>query len=258
MRLITVFQFDSGCQTVDGFDTVTHETSGFLYSDLPYASAGATASKAIITQDSVGLMSVLYNKALNAANPLLKRALAPRSITLEIPVDPSISFVGFSTNSSEVNMIISHPDGSVLGASDVGVTVIDLGNGVTGTIVSPTSGIWKVTLTGDVAFSFSAFGTTTLLFSRFDFVEDAGARHDGFFPLSIPPVPGTDILASAALEGKPFTNHSVVFEFRSLDGTVLDTLTGLAPGSGADMDMPSNQLGNVTSSKSNSSTVRII
>jgi len=247
-QTVTVFQFD-GCPDPSGFNVVTHLTGGSLHSPLPYGDAGSTTGMADIEakRDTKVFISIYYEKTLNALNPLRRRA-DNRTVTFELPVDPSVTFLGFTKNTSALVLQITRPDGSTLGSSDPGVTFLDFGEGSTETIDSPASGVWKITLTGDAAFSFSAFGTTSLIFSSFEFVENSGARHDGLFPVDIPPSPGAaDILAMAAMQGTPFAKDSLTFEFRSLEGKVLETLDGMKSGSGADMDLPSNMfIGNVT------------
>ncbi|KAH8884945.1 hypothetical protein GQ53DRAFT_770466 [Thozetella sp. PMI_491] len=250
-QAITVFQFTSSCSDPTGFDTVTKVTGGDLRPNLPYARADYTAALAGLRgeQDIVTFFKIIGNNILNFINPIHKRADGPSSVTFDVPVDASVSFLGFAVNSSAITMSIARPDGSVVGATDTGVTTLDAGlSGITETITSPATGVWKITLSGTGALSFSVFGTTPLLFSSFNFVESAGARHDGLFPVAVPPTPGSSsVLAMATLEGPVVANGSAVFEFRGLDNTLLGSLDGLLPGSGADMEMPSNIfIGNVT------------
>ena len=240
---ITVFQFTSDCSTTEGFDTVTSVTGGSLEGGLSYDSAGATAeiAKQKTLSDSVSVTTYIFNWLGSVVG--FRRA-EPLSTTIKVPIDSSVSFIGFSVNSSDITMVITRPDGSTVGTSDSGVTEINLENGITITSQTPAVGVWTVTLAGTAWFSFNVFGTTNLLFSKFDFVELRGAHHEGLYPVAVNPAPGDVAIAYAAIEGS-YTDAT--FEFRSISGDVLAELD-MEPGTGEDdTAIPTNlYFGNVT------------
>jgi hypothetical protein len=112
-------------------------------------------------------------------------------------------------------------------------------------IEHPATGIWQSFVTGTGNFTLSAYGTSSLHFLHYTFVELRGRPgHEGCFDVTKIPPPGSDYTSLAIIEGD-YSN--VNFDFRALDGTPLGAFN-LTVGSGEDfMHVPKNYFyGNVT------------
>jgi len=188
----------------------------------------------------------LLNRATETGSifPLVRSQVGPPQVTLthvagtisgsrdvQFPVDSSATLLSISISLDTVSSItVKRPDGSVVTASDPGVTLTGLSTGAIYLITSPQSGTWDVNLQGSGAYSADVRGKTTrdLLsqfpnFSSFDFVTLTGrVAHEGYFPIPGQPVVGGAQTVVARVSG---TTSNVAFSAVTEAGDLLQTLT---------------------------------
>lgn len=129
--------------------------------------------------------------------------------TFDVPIDSTVRDATFSVSIDTVNTIsLLRPSGTVVTASDPGVKMTDLSSGRIITVNTPESGLWKLQVAGQGAFSVAAKATSSLQFASFNFVtlegESIGSetRHEGFFPIEGQPVVGSNQTGLADLTGQ--------------------------------------------------------
>lgn len=236
------YLFNSGfCPTADGFSFVSAGTGGQFYAGLSPFEAGGTSklAGALTVEDKIEIWAIAFGKVLG-----LKRQEAPRSLTYDIPVDSTMTMFTLSLSGISTTLDLFRPDGSAVDKADAGITLTTLTTGEVLTVDKPATGLWKVTVSGNSAFTLSVFGTSKLQFDKFDFVESAGARHDGYFPVETTPIPGSIIIGHAILDGG---FASAEFELRSTTGDSLGKVDMTAGTGASDLEMPSNMFyGNVS------------
>lgn len=197
-----------------GIQNVVPATSAFgqvfIWTDGGAKDAAQTAAQLANMLVQGNIISLLDVDIPTNLGPRLP-GRAERTASFTIPVDPSLSFIGFTLNESATALTITNPPGAVSDTTP-GVTVLPVGTAVTYTVNTPLPGAWSISVTGDAAFSLSVFGESALQLSTFDFVSFSGARHDGWFPVRETPPPGSEAWAHAIIEGD---YSRVEFEFRA-------------------------------------------
>jgi von Willebrand factor A domain-containing protein 7 len=235
VSIYTYLFTSGGCSTSEGFSFVSLGSGGQSFGDLSPSEAGNTANLAgsLVTENKVEIWKII----VNALNPFKLRHRAAGPFAYDIPVDSSMTVMTVSLSGTAVALSLFRPDGTEVKAGVADIVITTLSTGTIYTISKPATGLWKVTVSGKTGFSLSVFGTSTLQFDSFDFVESAGANHDGYFPVTSTPVPGTKAIGVAVLDG---SFASADFEFRSTDGLFLGKL-GLIHGTGdSEFEAPSN------------------
>jgi von Willebrand factor A domain-containing protein 7 len=205
------------CSPIDpGYVKVANDSGGELFF-LSRAEAGTITQLAdlVVRSNAVDILSV--------ADTL---AGAPK--TYAVPVDSTLSRVTFIL-SGPTMMTINRPDGTVVGSTDPGVTVVALTGGKIVSITNPVSGMWMVTINGVGDFALGVSGVGTLDLTSFRFVE-AGGRpdHEGFYPIVGMPEAGAPSTVDAVISGDFST---AAFDLRSKTGVPLAALS-LTRGSG--------------------------
>ncbi|KAG4428180.1 hypothetical protein IFR05_016335, partial [Cadophora sp. M221] len=233
---IFTYLFTSGsCSTSDGFSFVSLGSGGQSFGDLSPSEAGNTANLAgsLVSENKVEVWKVI----VNALNSFKLRHRADGPFAYDIPVDSSMTVLTVSLSGNVVALSLFRPDETEVKAGAADIVITTLSTGAIYTINKPATGLWKVTVSGMTGFSLSVFGTSTLQFDSFDFVESAGANHDGYFPVTSTPVPGTSAIGVAVLDG---SFASADFKFRSTGGLFLGKM-GLIHGTGdSEFEAPSN------------------
>ncbi|KAM7202560.1 hypothetical protein V8F20_004349 [Naviculisporaceae sp. PSN 640] len=226
---ISVFDFSSG--RCGSSAASLPFAPGRFYNCLSGLDTASTTSlvEQLILHDSVDLVSRIYPPSVAEPSTALGRRQA-RVISVDVPVDDSVSYVGFSANTSNVVMSITRPDGSAVLPGDPGIKNLRSKIGNTIIVDTPDSGIWKATLSGEAAFSFNSFARTNVLLPAFNFVEQRGTHHGGLFPVRSPPAPGSNSFVVATTAGEV---SSATFEFRSPGGELISYLN-LSRGNGTD------------------------
>jgi hypothetical protein len=144
-------------------------------------------------------------------------------------------------------LTIVQPDGNTVKESDSSVSYLIVTGTTIVTLSKPLAGTWKVTLSAGVSktdLSLSVFGTSTLTFNYFRFVEMRGSAHFGLYPLSNDTLVGHTYIATAQLEGDLKTTH---FELRAQETGALLERFDLTRGTGDVDSAPTNLwYGNVT------------
>ena len=94
------------------------------------------------------------------------------------------------------------PGGGPVGVADADALVIELSSGRVYTISPPSTGVWKLDLSGSGAFSVAASGNSSLRLNSFSFVEFTGRpAHEGLFPIQGQPIAGETHTGLASLLG---------------------------------------------------------
>ena len=133
--------------------------------------------------------------------------------------------------------IEKRPDGSKVAATEKGVSVVDIRDGVIVSVDNPSQGNWNVIVVGSGGGSLTVSGLSLLQLSDFDFVSMQGRPgHDGYFPVDTPPSAGASHPAIAFFDGDFATAK---FDLRNSLGEPLQDLS-LGPGSGKEDDPPKN------------------
>jgi dockerin type I repeat protein len=161
----------------------------------------------------------------NAADILaVSDTLSGTAKILSIPIDSDTTAVTFSFASAGGAAVqIRRPDGSPVLDSDVNVTLTPLSTGALYSINAPPQGTWQVTVSGNGDYSLLVNGESTLALDEFRFVVFGGRPgHQGYFPITGLPAPGTTSKALAKISGDP---QSAGFEFRDNSGAVISTFS---------------------------------
>jgi hypothetical protein len=176
--------------------------------------------------------------------PLVSSQIGPPQVTIvhdagtlsasrdiQFPVDSMATLLTVSTSVDTFGSItLKRPDGTVVAATDPGVTITGLSTGAIFLINSPLPGTWDLQLQGSGAYSLDVRGKTTrdLLsqfpnFSSFDFVTLTGrVAHEGYFPIPGQPVVGDTQTVVARVSG---TTSNVAFSMVTEGGDPLQTIT---------------------------------
>lgn len=207
---IKVFPITFGsCSPLDpAYIQIADESGGQVF-ELQRSEAGQITRLAdfVVRSNAVDVLSVAGALA------------APQSFTA--PVDSTMSRVTFSVSGTTA-VTLTRPDGSVVAASDPGVSFVSLSTGALYSIVDPAHGNWTISLGASSRFSLTVSGESELNLSSFRFVEPGGRPgHDGLFPIPGLPIRGVSNTALAVMSG---SFASVGFELRTKSGTVLQPL----------------------------------
>src|SRR5262249_9329765 len=139
---------------------------------------------------------------------------------VEFPVDSTVGALTVSI-AGTIAAQIALPDGSLVEASQPGVSAVSLSTGVVVTIAEPPQGTWHVQLGAPEAASIQVLGAGPRALRSLRFVAvGGGPGHEGFFESQgLPKAAGEK--ATAAIAGE-FRTAS--FEARSLEGKTLHAI----------------------------------
>ena len=231
---VHMFIFDSSCSEDSAYPFIAANTGGG-YFPLAKSQAGAitTLVDKVARANHVSIIEVIKVDAMYAKE-FKKRADA----TYDIAVDSAMSAITFALSGVGTNLSVARPDNTVVGAADSGVTLIDLGGrGILLSVNAPASGMWRVTVGGNLNASLSVTGLSSLHFSEFDVVEYRGRpNHEGWFPINGSAAAGSIVNAIGLLEGG-FSD--VKYDLRDVAGKVISNFD-LFPGSGDVGEPPKN------------------
>ncbi|KAK0719161.1 hypothetical protein B0H67DRAFT_442029, partial [Lasiosphaeris hirsuta] len=185
--------------------------------------AAATGGQVLVglTLSDAGLITTLIDVTVRAEyEDLVRRhvvlARAVFASTIRFAVDSTMASLTFSVSGGRT-VVLTRPDGTVVGVTDAGVSRVALSSGVIVSITTPAAGIWTLVVSDCNACSVSIFGETPLHFTSFDLVESRGG-HPGYFPIRDAPVVGCSYRAVARIDGD-FSDAA--WELRSATGAFL-------------------------------------
>ncbi|KAK6432792.1 hypothetical protein LTR95_011038 [Oleoguttula sp. CCFEE 5521] len=216
--------FANGCTSSEGFDLLAAASGGQVLQLGSSSGAGAATSLAgaLGNSDTVGIASI----TAAASDVALRRRQEMNATTLiKIPVDSSMTQLIFSLSSITAGLLITHPNGTLVNDTDPSVTRTDLTGAQFYIITSPEPGIWTVGLTGtsSLGFSLTISGTSSLALTSFDYVELRGRPgHEGYFPVTIPPAPGSSATVLAEIDG---AFADATFQYRTLGGELIANMS---------------------------------
>jgi len=142
--------------------------------------------------------------------------------TYTLPVDSKTKRITFSVSGTR-NLTLQRPDGSTVQLTDAGVDNVPLSNGALVSVANPTSGAWKMTLSGTGELSVRVTGESLLNFSSFNFVDFvANTGHEGYARITGSPVAGRQSTVTAELSAEDV--QTARFELRASDGTIIQIL----------------------------------
>lgn len=148
------------------------------------------------------------------------------------PVDSTLARIIVSTSfdggigSSEVN--ITRPDGTLVDASDPGVSVSEFGSDSIFIIEEPSVGQWSLRLAGDGSFTVLVQGNSPVDLDRFSFVSFTNqTRHEpAFIPLQGNPIRGDEAFGIGRVYNPVQTAlFNLVDESGEIEGTAVETIT---------------------------------
>ena len=150
--------------------------------------------------------------------------------------------ITFSVEGKDVSLNVTRPDRSEVTATDEGVSIVEVRDGVIISVDDLTQGVWNVVVGGSGNGTLTASGLSPLRLSAFDFVSVQGRPgHDGYFPVDASSTTRSSQPAIAFIDGN-FTTAN--FELRSALGRLRDV--SFKPGTGKPSDPPKNSFfGNV-------------
>ncbi|OQO02649.1 hypothetical protein B0A48_12178 [Cryoendolithus antarcticus] len=196
--------FANGCTSSEGFDLLAAASGG----------------------EVLQLGSSSEQELLPASDVALRRRQEMNATTLiKVPVDSSMTQLIFSLSSITAGLLITHPNGTLVNDTDPSVTRTDLTGAQFYIITSPEPGIWTVGLTGtsSLGFSLTISGVSSLALTSFDYVELRGRPgHEGYFPVSIPPAPGSSATVLAEIDG---AFADATFQYRTLGGELIANMS---------------------------------
>lgn len=146
------------------------------------------------------------------------------SAVFPIPVDDSVQQVIFSVGMiTKGTVVVRRPNGTVVQATDVGVTVTDTVGARTVSVNAPSPGTWRVEVTGTGTTLVTATAATPAYLHKFEFAKMAGRpEHEGLFPIDGFPIAGKLQMVRAVIFGSLSPSE---FSFRRPDGTVISRFT---------------------------------
>ncbi|KAK3364687.1 hypothetical protein B0T25DRAFT_628270 [Lasiosphaeria hispida] len=221
------FLFGNVCGTGEpAYVEIAAATGGQVLVGLSLSDAGliTTLIDVAVRADYEDLVRVTPDGALpeiDLTGPgVVKRhvvlARAVFASTVRFSVDSTMASLTFSVSGGRT-VVLTRPDGTVVGATDAGVRRVALSSGVIVSIVTPAAGTWTLVVSDCNVCSVSIFGETPLHFTSFDLVESRGG-HPGYFPIKEVPVVGCSYLAVARVDGD-FSDAA--WELRSATGAFL-------------------------------------
>lgn len=132
-----------------------------------------------------------------------KGTLSTTSTSFDTPVDSTMtSLVISALISSKGSITLRRPSGIAVSPSDPDARFAVLASGCIITVANPTTGIWKIEISGAGNYSVNARGVSTIDFFRFDFVEANTDMHGGYFPITGLPITGSDSTVEATILGE--------------------------------------------------------
>lgn len=209
-KKVKVFPMTFGsCSPIDpGYFRIADESGGQLF-ELLISEAGKVTQLAdfLVRSNAVDVLSV--------ARPLAGAA------TETVPVDSTMTAVTFSVSGTP-GVTLRRPDGTVVGATDPGVSRVALTRGAIYRITAPATGAWTVELTGSGNYSLLVAGESDLDLDTFRFAEERGRPgHEGLFSIAGLPTESEPNVVVAIMSG---AFGDPAFELRAKDGTLLASL----------------------------------
>lgn len=240
------FLFPSSCSSGDGFEDVSRATGGLTFYANNALEAAVLVTLADIRIKANAITLALYEKTTRLASYLPGRRFRRQAdvATYDIPVDSGMTDLQLALSGAGANLTLLRPDGSDATTDTSNSTrVIPLSAGMLIDIVNPVAGVWKASVVSAGNFSLQIAGAGGMHLTNCRFVESRGSAHEGYFPISADPVPGSTAILMCTLNGNYKTAH---FEFHGSGG---DLISGIDIPAAFDDDgvSPSNTfIGNVT------------
>jgi hypothetical protein len=143
-------------------------------------------------QLSGDLMTIVTSKGVLSGTPRM----------FDVPVDSTIRRLVVSVSiDSSTSISLRRPSGALVNPTDPDAQITNISSGRILTITAPTSGLWRVEISGSGNFSVVAEGNSPIEFYRFDFVSPSGDLHGGFAPIAGQPLAGAEGTGEAAMVG---------------------------------------------------------
>ena len=145
-----------------------------------------------------------------------------------VPVDSALEDVTFVVSRLQATgtftLTLKRPDGSVVNATDAGVSFTTTSGVRAVKINAPADGTWTLDVAGSGKFVASVFGKSELNLTRFSFLQAPVLQRPEveFTPLPGLPVAGETTTGDARVSGE---RSSVSFGLRNPDATVIEPLT---------------------------------
>jgi hypothetical protein len=135
-----------------------------------------------------------------------KGVLSGTARTFDVPVDSTIRRLVVSVSiDSSTAISLRRPSGTVVNPTDPDAQITNIASGRILTVDAPSSGVWRVEISGSGNFSVVAEGNSPIEFYRFDFVRPSGDIHGGFAPIPGQPLAGAEGTGEAAMLGSVAT-----------------------------------------------------
>ncbi|KAK4227017.1 hypothetical protein QBC38DRAFT_509967 [Podospora fimiseda] len=233
---IWIFKYNSNCD--DGGRSLKSRADSV--SDKVYAEVAAATGGQYLTGpvSEVRRINELLDSLITGdASPIIKVheaiVTSSESITYSIPSDSYMSKLTCSfsdLSGSSLTISYTTPSGSPLDTSSPGVTLTSLSSSQFLSILTPSPGEYKATISGTGRFSLLCSGTSDIDLTYFNFAKVGGrVGHTGWYPLKTPPPYNQKIGAVAEITG-PFSSATFTFR-RPADESVIQ-VAEMTAGSG--------------------------
>ncbi|KAL8706492.1 MAG: hypothetical protein Q9201_000477 [Fulgogasparrea decipioides] len=234
---IWAFIYDGPCSSEPRYAYIAQATGGQQWS-LPKSDASSITSLVdkVARADYVTLLKLRWQKTKDLVSYGHFRR-RDTSGPIEVPVDSAMYGITFTIEGKDTSLSVTRPGGTDVTATDAGVSIVEVRDGVIISVDKPTQGIWNVVVGGSDNGTLTISGLSPLRLSAFDFVSIQGRPgHDGYFPVDAPPSGRYSHPAIAFIDGN-FTTAD--FELRNTLGRPLRGVP-LKPGTGDAGDPPKN------------------
>ena len=192
---VTVTHFLTGsCSPIDpSYLLVSEETGGQVFMLDRYAGEVYKVFELVRPQLAGDIATLLSARAM----------LAGDTREYSVPVDSSVTNVTFSVSLDSLDeATVVRPTGEAVTAGDPDATITPLARGAVIAIQSPAVGQWLFRVRGSGDAWVNVRANTSLQFTRFEFVQRDGPRHEGgLFPIAGQPLLTTPQIARANVVG---------------------------------------------------------
>nr|OQO15811.1 hypothetical protein B0A51_16955 [Rachicladosporium sp. CCFEE 5018] len=245
-KRIQVFMilFPSSCSSSAGFDDIAVASGGqtLLLGSASETGAATSLVGALSDSDTVGIVSITTD-----ASDLTLRQRQATSEMISVPVDSSITQLVFSLSSLTAGLLITRPNRALINDTDHSITRTDLTGAQFYIISAPETGLWTISFSGPITsgLSLTISAISSLSLTSFDYVDLRGRPgHEGYFPVTTPPVPGSSAMVLAEIDG---TFKDATFQYRTLSGELIANISLANGGGNADDPVEGSVFyGNVT------------